>query len=261
MSRKPPLAGRVALVTGGSRGLGAGICRRLAADGAAVAVNYRRDEHAANDVVQTIRRDGGTAIGYRAPVDDADAVAVMIAAITQDLGAPDILVSNAGVASRGFAIADTDISEFVHLLDVHVLAAVRIIQHLLPHLRRAPRGDVVLISSIATTGHPAKSAPYTMAKAALESLGVTLAREERHQGIRINVVAPGLLDTPMGEKLVRAVRSGEELPDLHSSYPFGRVCQPNDVANVVSFLCSEANSYMTGQRLTVDGGGQSPPLA
>ncbi|OBH12767.1 SDR family NAD(P)-dependent oxidoreductase [Mycobacterium sp. E1747] len=256
-----PLAGRVALVTGGSRGLGAGISRRLAADGAAVALSYRRDREAAAEVVEEIRGRGGVAHGYCAPVDDVDAVMEMVAAVRLDIGPPDIVVSNAGIASRGLSVKDADPAEFHRLMNVHAFAPARLLQSLLPDMRRAGRSDVVLISSVATDGYPAMSAPYTMAKAALEALGHTLAREEREYGVRVNIVAPGLLDTPMGEKLVRAVRTDQTLQDLHSSYPFGRVCQPEDVANVVAFLCSPLNGYMTGQRITVDGGGHAPPLA
>lgn len=256
-----PLEGRVALVTGGSRGLGAGISRRLARDGAAVAVNYRRDRQAASDVVDEIRRSGGVAHEYCAPVDDEEAVTKMLAAVRQDIGPPDLFISNAGIASRGSSVSDTDPAELQRLMNVHAFAPARMLQALLPDMRLAGRSDVILISSIATTGFPAMSAPYTMAKAALEALGHTLAREEREHGVRVNIVAPALLDTPMGERLVRAVRTDQTLQDLHASYPFGRVCQPEDVASVVAFLCSPLNGYMTGQRITVDGGGQSPPLA
>lgn len=253
------LDGRVALVTGGSRGVGRAIALRLARDGAAVAVNYRRDDAAATEVVAAIQGSGSRAVACRAPVDDGDAVSAMAAAVRSELGEIDILVSNAGAASRGRAVADTEPEEYLRLMNVHVFGPIALIRALLPGMRRLPRGDIIFISSITTDHAPANSAPYTMAKAAMEMAARTLAREERPHGIRVNVIAPGLVATEMGERLVRAV-DGRELRDLGDSYPFGRVCQPEDVAAAAGFLVSAEAGYITGQRIAVDGGGADPPL-
>jgi len=248
------LSGRVALVTGGSRGVGRAIAQRLAADGAAVAVNYRRDDAAARDTVAAIEADGGRAVAFQAAIGDDQAVAAMTEAVRSDLGDVDILVSNAGTASRGRSVADTEPGEYLRLLTVHALGPLALIRSLLPAMRTRPRADIIVVSS-AITGHtPSFSAPYTMAKAALEAAARTLAREERSHGIRVNVVAPGLVATDMGERLVRAV-DGRALHDLDAHSPFGRVCLPEDVAGVVAFLTSADSGYVTGQRLVVDGGG------
>jgi NAD(P)-dependent dehydrogenase (short-subunit alcohol dehydrogenase family) len=254
-----PLAGRVALVTGGSRGVGRAIARRLAADGAAVAVNYRRDQAAADEVVAAIEAGGGRAVAYQAPIGDDAAVAAMTQAIGSDLGDVDLLVSNAGTASRGLPIADTEPAEYLRLLTVHTLGPVALIRSLLPAMRARPRADIVVISSAITDGAPLNSAPYSMAKAALEMAARTLAREERPHGIRVNVVAPALVATDMGERLVRAI-DGRGLHDLDSQYPFGRVCRPEDVAGAVAFLVGPDAGYITGQRLVVDGGGTAPSI-
>ena len=250
------LDGRVALVTGSSRGVGRGVALRLAADGAAVAVNYRRDAQAADEVVEQIVSAGGRAKAYAAAIGDEAAVDAMVDAVRADLGPVDIVVSNAGTASKGQSVGDTPGADFLSLLRVHALGPIHLLQRVLPDMRAAGRGDVVMISSSTVTEAPENSAPYTMAKAAMEMCVRTLAREERAHGIRANIVAPGLVETDMGRRLVSAATGGGSIEDLAHSYPFGRVCTPADVAAAVAYLVSADAAYVTGQRITVDGGGR-----
>jgi len=247
------LEGRVALVTGGGRGIGAAICRALAAEGADVAVNYRRSEDDAATVVKEIEALGRRAVAVGGAVDDRDADEAMVARVVGELGGLDILVHNAGIASRGQGVADTHPDEVLRLLNTHAIGPHHLTRLALPHMRQAERGDVVFISSAATHLYAGLGGPYNMAKAAMEALAFTLAKEERAHGIHVNVVAPGLVRTEMGRRLVRAF--GADIDDLDPSSPFGRVCRPEDVANVVRFLVSDAAGYVTGQRLYVDGGG------
>jgi len=254
------LSGRTALVTGGGRGIGRAISEQLAAAGAAVAVNYRRDAGAAGETVAAIESSDGVARAYAASVDDADAMAAMVDSIADDLGAVDLLVCNAGIASRGNSVADTDPDELIRVLHTHAVGAHHACRLVLPGMRRANRGDIVMISSVAAHSHGANGAPYSMGKAAIESLAFTLAKEELANGIHVNVVAPGLVETDMGLRLARAIYAKREMDDLReldADFPFGRVCQPSDVADVVTYLCGDGAAYLTGQRIVVDGGAGS----
>ena len=247
---------RVALVTGGGRGVGKGISLSLAAAGASVAVNYRRDEGSAAETVREIEALGGKAIAFSASVDDYEQNAQMVADIERDLGPVSILVNNAGIASRGRSVVDTDPEEMRRVVATHAFGPHYLAALTLPKMRTLGRGDIVMISSVATRSLGPNGAPYNMGKTAMEALAYTLAKEEREHGIRVNIVAPGLVDTDMGQRLIKAVQGVEDIRSLDQSMPFGRVCQPEDVANVVRFLVSDENSYLTGERLYCDGGGQ-----
>jgi NAD(P)-dependent dehydrogenase (short-subunit alcohol dehydrogenase family) len=175
-------------------------------------VNYRRDAPAAEQVVAEIRAAGRKASAFAASVDDPEQDATMV---------------------RAFA--------------AHHLCRL-----LVPQMRERPRADVVLVSSVAGAQPMAGGAPYSMAKAALEALARSLAQEEMPHGIRVNVVAPGLVATDMGDRLAKAVTGVGEAAELDARAPFGRVCRPEDVADVVAFLV--CTRYVNGERITVDGG-------
>lgn len=249
------LEGRVALVTGGGRGIGRAISLALAEDGADIAINYRRDEAAAKETASAVEALGRNVGIYCAPLDDAPAVEAMVEAASKELGPISILVNNAGIASRGHSVVDTDPAELERVVRVHALAPHHLCQLVIPGMRGCERGDIVMISSAATLYHPGNGAPYNMGKAAMESLASTLAKEERPNGIHVNVVAPGLVETDMGRRLMKATAGVDDLRKLDASMPFGRVCQPEDVAGVVRFLVSEGASYVTGERIYVHAGG------
>ncbi|HTL83728.1 MAG TPA: SDR family oxidoreductase [Acidimicrobiia bacterium] len=249
------LEGRVALVTGGGRGIGKAIALGLAEDGADVAVNYRRDEEAARETVSLIEKLGRHAQAYAASVDDHAQCEEMVAAVIADFGHVDILVNNAGNASRGQTVADTDPAELERVLRTHAFGAWSCSKLVLPSMRTRPRGDIVMISSAATLHFGPNSAPYNMAKAALEALALTLAKEERRNHIHVNTVAPGLVDTEMGRRLVKGAMGVTDIRTMDKGSPFGHVCTPEEVADAVRFVVSEQASYMTGQRIGVDGGG------
>ena len=248
------LAGRVALITGGGRGIGKAIAIGLAEDGADVAVNYRRDEDAARETAAEIEKLGRRGNAYAASVDDYAQCEQLVHAVLDDLGHVDILVNNAGVASRGLSVADTDPAEIDRLLRTNAFGAWACSKLVLPSMRAQPRGDIVMISSAATLSMAGWSAPYNMSKAALEALALTLAKEERRNNIHVNIVAPGLVDTEMGRRLVKGAMGVLDIRTMDENAAFGHVCTPGEVADAVRFIVSERGSYLTGQRIGVDGG-------
>lgn len=248
------LDGRRAFVSGGSRGIGRAIALALAGDGADVAINYRRDEDSAAQTVADIEALGRRSAAYAASVDDPDACAAMAIRVLDDFGPIDLLVHNAGIASRGLNVVKTEVDEVERNFRTHALAAFVLCKTLVPAMRDAPRGDVVMISSVATTHMNANSAPYNMGKAALEALAMGLAKEERRNGIHVNVVAPGLVETEMGRRLVKGAMGVEDIHTLDAGSPFGHVCTPEEVADVVRAVVGDTGRYLTGIKITVDGG-------
>lgn len=252
------LRGRTALVTGGSRGMGRAIATKLARQGATVAFSYRKDGDAAREVVAEIEAFGGRAVpiagDLRAPGTAGDLARRAVA----EVGPISILVSNAGMASRGNGVTDSSREEYQDMLQMHAFAVVEMAGVVLPAMRKARSGNIVVVTSNVTISLPPNTAPYAVAKASAEAIVRVLAMEERANGIRVNALAPGLVATDMGERLVRA-SVDSTLESLDGTYPFGRVCRPEDIADAVAFLAAP-DSYVTGQRLVVDGGGPAAQL-
>jgi 3-oxoacyl-[acyl-carrier protein] reductase len=255
MPIKIDLAGRTALVTGASRGIGRAIALALAEAGADVAVNYRRDADAAERTVADINALGRKAKAYSASVENWDEDQTMVADVLRDFGGISILVNNAGIASRGHSVADTDPAEMERVVRVHAFGPHYLAKLVVPHMRSQGRGDIIMISSVATLGNGPRGAPYNMGKAAMEALALTLAKEEREHGIRTNIVAPALTVTEMGRRLSKATAGVDDIHQLDARSPFGRVSVPEDVAAAVVWLVSSANPYANGQKININGGG------
>ena len=236
------LTGRVALVTGGSRGIGAAVARALAEAGADVAVNYRTQRAAAEAVVADIAAKGRRAMAVAADVGDGAEVARMVAEVTAGLGPPDILVNNAGIALIR-AIDTLTEAEFDETIRVNLKSAFLVTQAVLPAMRARRWGRVVNISSGAARGAGGVGLHYNASKAGMEGLTRGYAARLVQEGITVNAVAPSLIETDM-------VRSG--VAASPARIPLGRFGTAEEVAQAVLMLVG--NAYMTGQTVALSGG-------
>ncbi|MFB7501929.1 SDR family oxidoreductase [Streptomyces broussonetiae] len=248
------LTGRTALVTGGGRGIGRAIAQRLAADGALVAVHYGSDESSARETVARITGAGGRAFPLHGPLgvpDDVRTVYDRLDAGLHALGEPaalDILVNNAGFNVHG-GVAEVTAQDFDRLMAVHARAPLFLVQEGLPRLREG--GRIVNISSAATRVALPTSLAYSMAKAALEALTHTLAKELGPRQITVNSVAPGFITTDLNQRRWAT----PEAEALHAAFSvFGRMGRPSDVADIVAFLASTDSRWVTGQCIDASGG-------
>ena len=247
------LQDRVALVTGGSGGIGEAICRSLATQGAIVAVHYNRDSAGARDVAGSIAADGGRVEVLQADLTDPQEVAELMAAVTSKLGGLDILVNNAGITIGGQDIAETAVEDWARVMDVNVNSVFYACRAAVPHLRRRGGGSVVNISSNVINTLPGGSAAYAASKCAVVALTKILSKEEARNGIRVNAVSPGMIAAGMGLGAMER-RAPEVRQQFLDSIPLGRAGEASEVAAAVVFLASDEASYITGQNFNVNGG-------
>jgi 3-oxoacyl-[acyl-carrier protein] reductase len=241
--------GRVALVTGSSRGLGQAIARRLARDGLAVAVNGRHEDGQAAEVARTIRDDGGTADVFTADVTDEQQVARLVTAIAARLGPVDVLVLNATGPQPEAPLADVGWEDHVAQLEFFVKSPVLLGRAVLPGMRARRSGRIIQIDSEVADRPPPGRSAYATAKNAQIGLTRSWARELAPSGITVNTVAPGFIPVE------RHADVGPEVRNAYlASVPAGRMGTPEDIACAVSFFASEDAGFITGQRIVVDGG-------
>lgn len=238
---KQDLSARVALVTGGSRGIGAAIAMTLAEAGAAVAVNYRERADDAEAVVAKIKAGGGRAIAIAADVSQAPAVTKMVEQVAKGLGPIDILVNNAGIAIVR-SVDELSESDFDRTILVNLKSAFLCTQAVLPMMRPRKWGRIVNISSGAARGAGAIGPHYNASKAGMEGLTRGYAARLVKEGITVNSVAPSLIETDMMRGRT----------DLARNIPLGRMGQPEEVAQAVAMVLG--NDYMTGQTIILNGG-------
>lgn len=237
------LTGLVAVVTGGASGIGLATAAELARRGAAVAVVDRSVDGLPDGLH-----------GFECDVTDEDGVVGTVAAIVQELGGLDILVNNAGVGAQG-TVAENDSAEWHRVLDVNVVGIARMSAAALPHLRRSRAAAVVNMCSIAALVGLPRRAAYSASKGAVLALTMAMAADHVKEGIRVNCVSPGTVNTPWVQRLLAAAEDPEaELVRLSNRQPTGRLVEPEDVAAAVVYLASPASGAVTGVSLSVDGG-------
>lgn len=242
------LAGKTAIITGASRGIGAEIARKFAADGAKVVVNYSGSQEKAEAVVADIEAKGGEAIAVKANVADADSVKAMVDETLKTFGSVDILVNNAGITRDNLMMRMKD-DEWDDVININLKGVFICTKAVTRQMMKQRAGRIVNIASIVGVMGNAGQANYVASKAGVIGLTKTTARELASRGITANAVAPGFITTDMTDQLTDEVQK-----TMLGQIPLNRFGDPEDVAKAALFLASDDASYMTGQTLHLDGG-------
>jgi 3-oxoacyl-[acyl-carrier protein] reductase len=243
------LTGKVAVVTGASKGIGAAIARALAKAGAAVAVNYASNKADADRVVGEIVKAGGKAVAIQADVAKRDDVKRLFEETREKLGRPNILVNNAGVYKFGPFESVTE-KDFHRHFDTNVLGTILATQEAVKAFDGSG-GSVINLSTISSANPSPNTLLYSASKSAIDAITRELATELAGKGIRVNAIAPGMTET---EGFAAAGLSAESAKALGFSLPMGRIGQPEDIARVALFLASDQSAWVTGERISVSGG-------
>ncbi|NPV43081.1 MAG: 3-oxoacyl-[acyl-carrier-protein] reductase [Firmicutes bacterium] len=242
------LSGRIAVVTGGSRGIGKAIALELAENGANVVINYSKDSKGAQEVAENLRNKGIDCLTIKANVSFASEVENMVETIIEKYGRIDILVNNAGI-TRDSLLARMKEKDWDDVIDINLKGVYNCTKSVVKIMMKQRWGRVVNISSVVgITGNPGQT-NYSAAKAGIIGFTKSCARELASRGITVNAVAPGFIRTDMTDKLRNEIRK-----ELESKIPLGRLGKPEDVAHTVLFLVSSKADYITGQVINVDGG-------
>ena len=239
---------RLALVTGGSRGIGRAIALHLASCGYRVAVNYQSAQGAAEELVQSICSSGGEAAAFQADVSDSDQVKALFKDVSEKMGSVEVLVANAGVTRDNLLMRMKD-EDWQKVLTTNLNSVYYCTREAIRPMMKARYGRIIAISSVVGLTGNAGQANYAAAKAGVLGLMKSLARELASRGITANSIAPGYIETDMTAVLPEEVRAA-----VLEKIPLARYGQPEDIAKAVAFLASEDASYITGQVLAVDGG-------
>ncbi|WP_088069403.1 3-oxoacyl-[acyl-carrier-protein] reductase [Gottfriedia luciferensis] len=242
------LNGKVALVTGGSRGIGKAIALSLAKNGANVVVNYSGNEAAAQQVVEEITALGVKAIAYKANVSNSEEVATLVKNTVDEFGSIDILVNNAGITRDGLLLRMKD-SDWDDVIDTNLKGVFNCIKAAAKFMSRQRNGRIINISSVVgQIGNPGQM-NYVAAKAGVLGLTKTAAKELASRNITVNAIAPGFIETDMTNELNEQIRN-----QMLANIPLQSFGQPEDIAHAVVFLAMDASRYITGQTINVDGG-------
>jgi len=253
-NRGPRLEGKIALVTGGSRGLGRAICLLFAEEGARVAVNYRNRQDEADKVVQTIRDAAGEAFAVQGDVKHRVDVERIVQATVDGFGGLDILVNNAGIAFYRPLLEHSE-DDWDHVLGVNLKSIFLGCKAAIPHMQQRGGGVIINVGSCHAFATQPTCTSYAASKAGMIGFNRSLALEMAPHRIRVNVLVPGAFWTPMAEEAVARLGKLEDvLPEVNAKLPFGRQGEPEEFAEAALFLAADSGSYTTGQVYIIDGG-------
>ncbi|MDD5796661.1 MAG: 3-oxoacyl-[acyl-carrier-protein] reductase [Oscillospiraceae bacterium] len=242
------LENKTAVVTGGSRGIGEAVALKLASQGANIAIVYVGDESEGKAAKEKVEALGVKTELYYCDVSNFEESKATVEKIIEDFGSIDILVNNAGI-TRDKLVLKMEESDFDAVINVNLKGAFNMIKHTYSHFMRKRSGKIVNVASIVGINGNAGQANYSASKAGIIGMTKSVAKELAGRGITVNAVAPGFIDTSMTGVLPEKVRK-----EMSAGIPMKRIGLPEDVANVISFLCSEESSYVTGEVIRVDGG-------
>lgn len=242
------LEGKIALVTGATRGIGKAIAIELIKEGATVILNYSKDDLSAEETLKEIEALGGYAKLYKGNISNYEVCKNMMDFVITTFGKIDILINNAAVSFRGLFM---DFSErnINDIFGINVLGAMYLSKEAIPHMLSKCSGNIINISSIWGEAGASCEVLYSSTKGAINLFTKSLAKELAPMGIRVNAIAPGVIDTEMNSFL-----STEEREELEEEIPFGRFGSPEEIAKMITFLCSDKCKYLTGQVIKIDGG-------
>ncbi|MFG6496824.1 3-oxoacyl-[acyl-carrier-protein] reductase [Fictibacillus sp. UD] len=242
------LENKSVLVTGASRGIGRAIALYFARKGAKVAVNYSGSEAKANEVVEEIKANGGTAFAIKADISSSDDVTNMVKTVVSEFGSLDVLVNNAGITRDNLLMRMKE-EDWDAVINTNLKGVFLTTKAVTRQMMKQRQGRIINIASIVGVSGNAGQANYVAAKAGVIGLTKTAAKELSSRGITVNAIAPGFIETDMTGKLEEGIKE-----DMLRNIPLARFGQPDDIAAAAAFLASDASSYITGQTLHVDGG-------
>lgn len=242
------LSGKVALVTGASRGIGRAVAIELAKEGASIVINYSKDQHGAEKTLEEIKKINGYGVLIKEDISSYENTKIMVDEIISIMGKIDILINNAGISNIGLFM-DSDKDSINNIMSVNLLGPIYLTKHIVEYMIPRKSGNIVNISSIWGDTGASCEVLYSASKGGINLFTKSLAKELAPSNIRVNAIAPGVIETQMNSFLTE-----EEKNELEQEIPLGRFGRPEEVGKLTAFLCSDDSSYITGQIIKADGG-------